>query len=595
MANHKHLWNRKGYFYFRISVPAKLVSTFGCKELSCSLKTTNQYEAIYRALELERGIHYIFMKLNTGAQLKPEEVRVIVKAYFNEALRRLETQMEKAHTQAYILDRVKQSAIANLSGSDKDVLSDVDIGTFQERLDYLVPANHNFPKDDNGKRTGSNFQPYFFDGNPETVLSYVLDEYVSGSLDDFSPSYQAIKKGVQRAINELLSQHQRLMNFDDIHIRDEWFSDQKRVQISGEKVVSGHKISECFANYMEEHKDAPDKSNAKRRNSYELWIELFGDGSISGITKEKVWEYKEFLKRYPKNRQQKYGDLSLDQIKAKNLDKKECLSVKTINSTYLSTMRNFVAWLQRWKDYTETNPFSGIGLKDNVAADEKRDHFSKEQLIAIFSTPVFQGCRSHTCKGQYLEGNKIIRNAAYWLPLIGLFSGARLGELCQLYVKDIKQQDSIWYFDINRDEEDKSTKTASSVRKIPLHPTIIRLGFIEYVEHVKTTGNERIFYDVAKAGDGKYSTLFSKRFANFLKKFDIKTSKTSFHSFRHTFINTMRNETEVPEVIWESITGHTDKKASRAYGGKVSLKKQYEAIEKLNYPFLDDLLKQAPS
>jgi hypothetical protein len=55
-----------------------------------------------------------------------------------------------------------------------------------------------------------------------------------------------------------------------------------------------------------------------------------------------------------------------------------------------------------------------------------------------------------------------------------------LGEICQLYVADIRQEDGIYIFDVNDDGDDKALKTASSRRKIPIHSELIKRGFIEY-------------------------------------------------------------------------------------------------------------------
>ncbi len=250
--------------------------------------------------------------------------------------------------------------------------------------------------------------------------------------------------------------------------------------------------------------------------------------------------------------------------------------------------------LIEWKGLDAPNPFDNANLKDTTRPEDKRDTFSTEQLIAIFSTTIYQGCKSHTSKGQYIKGDKIIRNSKFWLPLMGLYSGARLGELCQLYVSDIRQEDGIWYFDINKNEEDKSVK-AGSYRTIPLHPVLLNLGFLDFVQQVKDKEQQRLFEDIPMAKDGKYSTVASKRFSNFLKAFQIKTDKTSFHSTRHNFIDRMRNHTSVPESVWESITGHRDGKASRGYGTQVSLSKKLEAIQQVQYPFIDDLLEHLKS
>jgi len=54
----------------------------------------------------------------------------------------------------------------------------------------------------------------------------------------------------------------------------------------------------------------------------------------------------------------------------------------------------------------------------------------------------------------------------YWLPILGLYTGCRANEVCQLHKEDLKEQDGIWYLDIN-DNGKKSLKNRSSRRLVP--------------------------------------------------------------------------------------------------------------------------------
>ncbi|MBP1184177.1 hypothetical protein [Methylobacterium sp. PvR107] len=70
--------------------------------------------------------------------------------------------------------------------------------------------------------------------------------------------------------------------------------------------------------------------------------------------------------------------------------------------------------------------------------------------------------------------------AAYWFPLIALFSGARRTEIAQLKIGDIRQGDGgIWYLDITNEGADQNLKTVSSARSVPVHRELIRLGLLD--------------------------------------------------------------------------------------------------------------------
>jgi hypothetical protein len=62
----------------------------------------------------------------------------------------------------------------------------------------------------------------------------------------------------------------------------------------------------------------------------------------------------------------------------------------------------------------------------------------------------------------------------YWVPLIGLYSGARIEEICQLEVNDVRESSGVWIMDINRNG-DKRVKTAATLTLVGL--SLAALGF----------------------------------------------------------------------------------------------------------------------
>ena len=79
MGKQARLWNRNGYFYFRIVIPAKLLQVFDCNELTYSLRTNDQHEVRYRCLKMLQIAQFLFMNLNVGTQLESAQVRAICK------------------------------------------------------------------------------------------------------------------------------------------------------------------------------------------------------------------------------------------------------------------------------------------------------------------------------------------------------------------------------------------------------------------------------------------------------------------------------------------------------------------------------------
>ena len=152
----------------------------------------------------------------------------------------------------------------------------------------------------------------------------------------------------------------------------------------------------------------------------------------------------------------------------------------------------------------------------------------------------------------------------FWIPLLGLYTGARREELCQLYVEDLKVDDNgIWYLDILTDTPDKTLKNQSSKRIVPLHPFVIEMGFPQYVKTLEQTG--RIFPELTKSKAGKkYGHYVGKWFNGLLGKMGIKPDdpknepNKTLHSFRHGFI-TMLTQAGVDSIILKQVVGHSEK------------------------------------
>ncbi|WP_088561353.1 site-specific integrase [Arboricoccus pini] len=222
------------------------------------------------------------------------------------------------------------------------------------------------------------------------------------------------------------------------------------------------------------------------------------------------------------------------------------------------------------------NPAASVRVKVTKAPLKRRLPFDADDLRTIFKGfPVFtQRERPKAGGGE----------AAYWLPLLALYTGARLEELGQALLSDVRTSpDGIPYLDINDDDPGKSLKTISSRRRIPLHPRLIELGFGTYADDLRSKGQVRLFPELQPDVFGKWTGNWSKWWGRYSRQHGMTDPRKVFHSFRHAFKDACR-DADIPREVHDALTGHSEgRNEGEGYGTGFSLKRLHEAICKLSY------------
>lgn len=215
--------------------------------------------------------------------------------------------------------------------------------------------------------------------------------------------------------------------------------------------------------------------------------------------------------------------------------------------------------------------------RDRVRARDKRLSFSPDEVRRIFSAPVWQGCQSP--RRRRSSGKVIIRDALYWLPLIAAYTGARREDIAGLEVKDLRQEDGIWLFDI-RQNDNRGLKNATSRRTVPVHPQLIELGLLDQRERV---GSGNLFPDLRrKAKLANLGDSIDHRWRNVLddQLGDARQGK-SFHSLRHYVTDQLRRA-GVEKWVRLDLLGHAGEDIEdEVYGEAAPLAIKLAAIDKL--------------
>lgn len=237
---------------------------------------------------------------------------------------------------------------------------------------------------------------------------------------------------------------------------------------------------------------------------------------------------------------------------------------------WLLTLLKFASQDLEW---ITRHPWQGLSIDSKTT--NKRRPWTLDELQRFFSLPLFAAYELPSLA-------KAGKDAAYWVPLLGLFTGARIGELCQLQVEDIDTEAALLH--IKEDAKGQRLKTENAARTIPVHPELVRLGFLEFVSERKSPGK---LWSSLPLRAGKPSGYFSQWFNETRKAEPVSLGDLpDFHCFRHT-VRSLMAEHGVSEPIQDRITGHSIKGST---GTKVythhSLDALRKAVQSIQYPGL---------
>ncbi|MEE4889725.1 site-specific integrase [Pseudomonas alliivorans] len=303
------------------------------------------------------------------------------------------------------------------------------------------------------------------------------------------------------------------------------------------------------------------------------FVELMKDPLLGALSRELVREYTRKLKSMPADRNAasiRHGTNDANQLLILAEQNDEVRLSPTSVNDYMKSLSSMLTWAKDEMILTH-NPAKNILERPTSAIrdQDQRLRFEIEHLTQIFSASWFvTGTGKRNKQGRFHH----FRPHHYWLPLLGIYTGARLNEIAQLTLDDIKISDSgVYYFDITLEvpEEktivtgekktpDKMLKNRNSKRTVPMHPHLVDLGLPKYVAALEDSGYDRLFPELAHnavKGYGKPAgTWFNERFLGQKLKIP-RDGKLSFHSFRHGFITAL-DELDTPPTIQAQLAGH---------------------------------------
>gem|GEM_PF-1185344 len=339
-------------------------------------------------------------------------------------------------------------------------------------------------------------------------------------------------------------------------------------------------FSEVCEKFIEE-RIAGNNWEPKTRGAYEATFEIFkqvvGDIPVSTIRTKECRDFKSKVQLIPKNHSKltAYRNQTIKQLIQKQVPVGKRISTESANK-HIGRMSSLLNWCAQ-QDYTDKNPITGMQIRTNKAKIDTRQPFDIDDLNTLFDDPI------------YIDG-KYKHSYYFWLPLIALYTGARIQEICQLELTDIYEVDGVLVFDINDESPSKKLKNTNSNRIIPAHDDLKALGLNRLLDRRQRHKQKYLFPELHQNTDQRdgQSQPASKWFARYKSKHGFKLDGVkAFHSFRHTFVNELKHN-NTPEHITAALAGHTHESITYGtYGGKNAVELLNKHLKKIEYEGLN--------
>jgi integrase len=326
------------------------------------------------------------------------------------------------------------------------------------------------------------------------------------------------------------------------------------------------------------------------KRAVEMFIQLHDDLAVVEIKRSHARQYIEALQVVPQRRGVDLRKATLPELSAWGRKHPEVTKVSgaTVNKQ-IGAVQAIASWGHANGIIPEDAPWSDPFAKMHVQEDQSdRTSFETAELQLLFAAPVFT-------RHEYPVGGRGL--AAFWLPLLALLTGARQGELAGLTAADVQTEPETLtplLFITEKLSRGRTLKTKTSQRVVPIHGELVRLGFLKYVDEVRShEGNDAWLFPLVAPVKGKArSSTWSKWFGRYLRAQGVTDTNKVFHSFRHRFKDEARAG-GVKVEVHNALMGQADASTvGGRYGAKEMLarfgvKVLRAAVAKVAYRGLD--------
>ena len=291
-----------------------------------------------------------------------------------------------------------------------------------------------------------------------------------------------------------------------------------------------------------------------------LFTKCVGQDNPTKIRQSDISDFRSILLKLPKNHGKIRADegRTIEQIleRAEALpSSQKGLSPASVNR-YMTQIANIGEICKgRGAPFGNFEGVRALRVRNKGREREERGKFTTDEIVKILSMPVWQGRAGE--RDNLSSGKIIVHDSVYWMPVLGIYTGARREELAGLLLDEVDLSAECPNLRIE-DNINRKVKTAESKRRIPIHGEILRLGFREYVAALRSAGHSLLFPELKPAAKttpmGDVYDDDWREIRDFALPNAGKEGKV-FHSLRHWCNNSMK-QAGVVEETRRDILGH---------------------------------------
>ena len=375
------------------------------------------------------------------------------------------------------------------------------------------------------------------------------------NLGDFATEFEQFPRLADNYVPDI---YKNKVDSGNTQVNNEYYSSDT-CSTESESNKSIYKLSKLISEYLDETKETIKPRTFKEYEaSLSLLQRVLGDIPLSDLDRLKIKEYKDTLRKLPPhmNKKEKYKDKTINELIN--------IAEETLSNTSINQIIGRASACLKWgvhNGFLQSNPAENVTIGNTSKPQNERKDFEIEDLKSLFQSD------------EYLN-DTFSKSYSFWLPVIALFTGMRIEEICQLHLDDIYKINNVYVFDLfNKDDRERKSKAGQ--RYVPLHSFLSdELQVPQRVNHLYNKGQIRLFPEIRPTNQGIYSHLPSKWFnERYKKKCGIADKKKVFHSFRHTVTNHLKqkgvNDNMLAELIGHELPGETLGRYGKKYQPEV--------------------------